>query len=117
MPIASINPATGETLATFEALTEPQLEMLNAHGQVDIDLMQMGYHDLKREDIRIIQIKAAEDFELANPPDNGIVNVSLTYRHEGVSRLRRGGQGAVGSPLRAVHAHPGPGQERRAGRG
>src|SRR5258707_6031767 len=26
MPIASINPATGETLATFESLTEPQLE-------------------------------------------------------------------------------------------
>src|SRR5712692_4923071 len=26
MPIASINPATGETLKTFESLTEPQLE-------------------------------------------------------------------------------------------
>ncbi len=26
MPIASINPATGETIATFESLTEPQLE-------------------------------------------------------------------------------------------
>jgi succinate-semialdehyde dehydrogenase/glutarate-semialdehyde dehydrogenase len=26
MPIASINPATGETLATFQSLTEPQLE-------------------------------------------------------------------------------------------
>ncbi len=54
--------------------------------------MQMGYHNLKREDIRIINIKSVEDIELASPPEDGIVNVSLTYRHEGVSRLRRGGQ-------------------------
>lgn len=72
-------------------LTERQLETLNAHGRLDIDLMQMGYHDFDREDIRIISIEAA-DLELASPPTEGLVNVSLTYRHEGVSRLRRGGQ-------------------------
>ena len=72
-------------------LTKTQLETLNAHGRLDIDLMQMGYHDYTREDVRIIDIKAAY-LELANPPTEGLVNVSLTYRHEGVSRLRRGGQ-------------------------
>ena len=72
-------------------LSEMQLETLNAHGRLDIDLMQMGYHDFDREDIRIKNIEAA-DIELANPPSAGIVNVGLTYRHEGVSRLRRGGQ-------------------------
>lgn len=72
-------------------LSPTQLETLNAHGRLDIDLMQMGYHDFSREDIRIVNIKAAA-VELANPPAEGLVNVSLTYRHEGVSRLRRGGQ-------------------------
>jgi hypothetical protein len=53
--------------------------------------MQMGYHDFDREDIRIINIQVA-DLELANKPSTGLVNLSLTYRHEGVSRLRRGGK-------------------------
>ena len=74
-------------------LSDAQLETLNAHGRLDIDLMQMGYHDFDREDIRIVNIESA-DVELVNPPEAGsaVVNVSLTYRHEGVSRLRRGGQ-------------------------
>ncbi|MET0621533.1 MAG: hypothetical protein ABW250_01000 [Pyrinomonadaceae bacterium] len=72
-------------------LSDAQLETLNAHGRLDIDLMRMGYHDFDREDIRIISIEA-EHVELANPPTEGLVNIGLTYRHEGVSRLRRGGQ-------------------------
>jgi hypothetical protein len=72
-------------------LTKKQLETLNATGRLDIDLMQMGYHDFDREDIRIINIEAS-DVELASPPAAGLVNVFLTYRHEGISRLRRGGR-------------------------
>jgi len=53
--------------------------------------MQMGYHDFDREDIRIINIQVA-DIQLAEKPKTGVVNLSLTYRHEGVSRLRRGGK-------------------------
>ena len=73
------------------AITPAQLETLNARGRLDIDLMQMGYHDFDREDIRIINIELA-DLKLANKPPGSLLNLSLTYRHEGVSRLRRGGK-------------------------
>src|SRR6185369_5080982 len=73
------------------SITPPQLAVLNARGRLDIDLMQMGYHDFDREDIRIINIQVA-DIQLAEKPKTGVVNLSLTYRHEGVSRLRRGGK-------------------------
>lgn len=70
-------------------LSETQLETLNAHGR--LDLMQPGYHDFDREGIRISKIEASE-VEPSNPPETAIVNVGLTYCHEGVSRLRRGGR-------------------------
>ena len=72
-------------------ITKPQLAILNARRRLDIDLMQMGYHDFDREDIRISNIEVAR-VKLANEPTSGLVNISLTYRHEGVSRLRRGGK-------------------------
>lgn len=72
-------------------ITPAQLEILNARGRLDIDLMQMGYHDFDREDIRIISIEV-DEIKLANKPAKGLVNLSLTYRHEGVSRLRRAGK-------------------------
>lgn len=68
-----------------------QLAILNARGRIDIDLMQMGYHDFDREDIRIINIEVA-GIKLASEPAKGVVNLSLSYSHEGISRLRRGGK-------------------------
>jgi hypothetical protein len=76
----------------FGVIISPaQLKILNERGRLDIDLMQMGYHDFDREDIRIINIELHE-LKLAKKPTTGLVNISLTYRHEGVSRLRRGGK-------------------------
>jgi hypothetical protein len=73
------------------AITPAQLQTLNARRRLDIDLMQMGYHDFDREDIRIINIELA-DLKLLNKPETSVLTISLTYRHEGVSRLRRGGK-------------------------
>src|SRR5205814_8043393 len=73
------------------SLSPEQLNILNGDARrLDIDLMQMGYLDPMLEDIRIIDIQA-DEVVLIDPPKNQSVNVTLQYRHSGISHLRRGG--------------------------
>lgn len=70
-------------------LTKDQVETLNAQGQVDIDLLP--WLNPQREDLRITGIETYS-VTLAEPLPTGIVAFSLEYRHDGVSRIRRGGK-------------------------
>ncbi len=80
---------TGEFIFSLEP---DQLETLNTPaGRLDLDLMDMGYLNPTHEDIRITAIEATT-VKLTNPPPKQAVNVSLVYRHDGLSRLRRGGR-------------------------
>lgn len=70
------------------SLTNEQLETLNAHGYVEIDLAPRL--NWQREDIRITSV-TTRSIRLAEPLPTTTVGFSLTYRHDGVSRIRRGG--------------------------
>lgn len=70
------------------ALTDEQVETLNAHGHLDVDLLPRL--DRQREDIRITSI-TTDSVQLAAPLPKKTVGFSLVYRHDGVSRIRRGG--------------------------
>ena len=70
------------------ALTDEQLETLNVRGRLELDLLPRL--DRQREDIRITSVET-DSVKLAQPLPTKTVGFSLTYRHDGVSRIRRGG--------------------------
>lgn len=70
------------------ALTDGQLEILNAQGHLELDLLPRL--DRQREDIRITSIET-DSVKLSLPLPTKTVGFSLTYRHDGVSRIRSGG--------------------------
>ena len=71
------------------SLTKAQIETLNADGQVEIELF--NWLNAQREDIRIANIKTGK-VTLAAPLPKTTTGFSLEYRHDGISRIRRGGQ-------------------------
>lgn len=73
-------------------LSPAQLAVLNEPaGRVTIDLMAMGYLNLGQEDDRIKDVVVTHA-ALAGPPPTSAVNVDLTIRHSGRSRLRKDGR-------------------------
>lgn len=70
------------------SLTDEQLETLNAHRQLDLDLLPRL--DRQREDIRITSIET-DSVRIAKPLPKNTIGFTLTYRHDGISRIRRGG--------------------------
>ena len=71
-------------------LTKSQLQVLNEKKELTLDPMQMASLDLQRDKMRLMAI-ATETVELSGLPHKN-VSVSLTYEHDGVSRLRAGGR-------------------------
>ena len=71
-------------------LTKSQLQMLNEKKEITLDPMQMASLDLQRDKIRLMAI-ATEAVELSGMPNKN-VSVSLTYEHDGISRMRAGGR-------------------------
>lgn len=71
------------------SLTKAQIETLNAEGQVEIELF--NWLNAQREDIRIANIET-DKVTLAAPLPRTTTGFSLEYRHDGISRIRRGGQ-------------------------
>jgi hypothetical protein len=70
------------------SLTDKQLEILNAKGKVELDLLPRL--NRQREDIRITSVETGS-VKLAAPFPTATEGFSLTYRHDGISRIRRGG--------------------------
>jgi hypothetical protein len=71
-------------------LTKSQLQVLNEKKELTLDPMQMASLDLQRDKMRLMAI-ATETVELSGLPHKN-VSVSLTYEHDGISRLRAGGR-------------------------
>jgi len=71
------------------ALSDEQVETLNAQGEVDIDLLR--WLNPQREDLRITAVETYS-LTLAEPLPLKTSEFSLEYRHDGVSRIRRGGK-------------------------
>ncbi len=81
---------TARNTATLPvSLTRKQVETLNAHGQVDIDLLR--WLNAQREDLRITSVETLK-VTLAEPLPSDIDSLSLEYRHDGISKIRRGGK-------------------------
>jgi hypothetical protein len=71
------------------SLTDEQLETLNARGRLELDLLPRL--DRQREDIRITSVET-DSVKLAEPLPKKTVGFSLSFRHDGISRIRRGGR-------------------------
>lgn len=71
------------------ALTDEQVETLNAQGQVEIDLLR--WLNPQREDLRITGVETYK-VTLTEPLPTKTAEFSLEYRHDGVSKIRRGGK-------------------------
>ncbi len=71
-------------------LTKGQLQVLNETKELTFDPMQMAALNLERDEMRLMAI-ATEAVELSGLPDKN-VSVSLSYEHDGTSRLRSGGR-------------------------
>ncbi|HEY6803302.1 MAG TPA: hypothetical protein VI306_06965 [Pyrinomonadaceae bacterium] len=70
------------------SLTNEQVEILNAQGHYELDLLPRL--DRQREDIRITSVET-DSVKLSSPLPAKTVGFSLTYRHDGVSKIRSGG--------------------------
>lgn len=75
------------------SLNNEQLRILNKPtGEVNIDLMAMGYIDLTQDQVRIAGIETIE-IELESPPSKSdpALNLNLIFEHSGTSQIRQGG--------------------------
>lgn len=73
------------------SLSPRQVARLNRDGQLDINLMEMGYLFPTDDDVRIVNIKTTA-VDLIDIPKGKAVNVRLEYRHSGISTLRKYGR-------------------------
>ena len=81
---------TARNTATLPvSLSRKEVETLNAQGQVDIDLLR--WLNPQREDLRLTGVETLK-VTLAGPLPSEIVGFSLEYRHDGISKIRRGGK-------------------------
>lgn len=73
------------------SMTPEQIKTLNDDKSVTINLLKMGFIDLKEEDIRITKIETTQA-KVKSLSDHADAIVKLNFKHSGVSTIRRDGE-------------------------
>ena len=74
------------------SLSESQLAQLNRDGEVTINLVESGFINLARQDVKLIEMGVeAVQSELSNSDSVQAANVQFRFEHEGRSIIQSGG--------------------------
>ena len=89
MSIATVNPATGETLKTFEGLSDAELEdKLERAARVFVEFRKSTFADRAGRMVKAAEILEADKEKFGRVMDNRITHCGTTFRRREVRAIR-----------------------------